>query len=120
MDLHNKHATRLQPPPPIPWSCDRNEPNIYSETRSDNSDGWHGSKVSVIIAGNWPYYRAKLLKYLRQIAVITPYAQVQGACGVAMKSITQQLSLRLLDWWSVASRHGLARTDVPMMWAVRW
>jgi DNA topoisomerase VI subunit B len=28
-----------------------------------------------VIEGNWSSYRAKVLKYLRQIAVITPYAQ---------------------------------------------
>lgn len=40
-----------------------------------NPQGWRGSELSVTILGNWQYYRAKILKYLRQIAVITPYAQ---------------------------------------------
>ena len=26
----------------------------------DNPDGWHGAELSVIIAGNWAYYRAKV------------------------------------------------------------
>ena len=47
---------------------------MASEMR-DNEDQWHGAELSLIIAGNWQYYRAKILKYLRQIAVITPYAQ---------------------------------------------
>ena len=90
----------------------------------DNADQWHGAELSLVIAGHWQYYRAKVmplrmhpavindtdvrpvarqpvasrcrdqqlylalttsadvanstpqvLKYLRQIAVITPYAQ---------------------------------------------
>lgn len=41
----------------------------------DNPDRWHGSALSVTIQGNWQYYRAKIIKYLRQIAVITPYSQ---------------------------------------------
>lgn len=36
---------------------------------------WHGAELSVTILGNWQYYRAKVLRYMRQIAVITPYAQ---------------------------------------------
>lgn len=40
----------------------------------DNPDRWHGSELSVTILGNWQYYRSKIIKYLRQIAVITPYS----------------------------------------------
>ena len=36
---------------------------------------WRGAELSVTIEGNWTKYRAYILKYLRQIAVITPYAQ---------------------------------------------
>ncbi len=63
----------------------RNEPNIYKEQLLPNPQGWFGAEVSVTIAGNWQYYRAKILRYLRQIAVITPYAEVGGVargCGV--------------------------------------
>lgn len=56
----------------------RNEPNIYKEQQLHNPEGWHGAEVSVTIAGNWQYYRAKVLRYLRQIAVITPYAEVRS------------------------------------------
>ncbi|KAI3432870.1 hypothetical protein D9Q98_010453 [Chlorella vulgaris] len=57
----------------------RNQPNVHEQKLLDNSDGWHGAELSVIIAGNWQYYRAKVLKYLQQIAVITPYAQFEFA-----------------------------------------
>lgn len=63
------------PPPPI---C-RNQPNIHKQALLDNPDSWHGTELSVTIAGNWPYYRAKVLKYLQQIAVITPYTQVRAS-----------------------------------------
>ncbi|KAK9809996.1 hypothetical protein WJX72_003097 [[Myrmecia] bisecta] len=53
----------------------KNEPNVHWVKQPDNPDKWHGAELSVIIAGNWQYYRAKIIKYLRQIAVITPYAQ---------------------------------------------
>lgn len=54
----------------------RNEPNIHEEKLLENPERWHGAELSVIIEGNWSYYRAKILKYLQLIAVITPYTQV--------------------------------------------
>ena len=69
-------------PETLPNGCPqyRNQPNVHVSKLLDNPDGWHGAELSLIIAGNWQYYRAKVLKYLQQIAVITPYAQV-GAYG---------------------------------------
>lgn len=53
----------------------RNQPNIHASKLLNNPTRWHGSELSVVIAGHWQYYRAKILKYLQQIAVITPYAR---------------------------------------------
>lgn len=53
----------------------KNEPNVHKEELVPNPDHWHGAEMSITIEGNWQYYRAKVIKYLRQIAVITPYAQ---------------------------------------------
>lgn len=53
----------------------RNQPNVHASKLLDNPDGWHGAELSVVIAGNWQYYRAKVMKYLQQIAVITPYSK---------------------------------------------
>lgn len=55
----------------------KNEPNVHTSKMLENADGWHGAELSVTIAGNWQYYRAKILKYLQQIAVITPYARFE-------------------------------------------
>jgi hypothetical protein len=60
-------------PPPT-----RNEPTVHKCEQLPNNDHWHGSQLSVTIEGNWSTYRSKIIKYLRQIAVITPYAQVTG------------------------------------------
>lgn len=61
----------------LPAACRRNQPNVHEQKLLDNGEGWHGAELSVVIAGNWQYYRAKVFKYLQQIAVITPYAQVR-------------------------------------------
>mmetsp|Transcript_25575 Transcript_25575/g.65865 ORF Transcript_25575/g.65865 Transcript_25575/m.65865 type:complete len:665 (+) Transcript_25575:305-2299(+) len=52
----------------------RNQPDVRLEKHVPNPDNWVGSEVSLIVEGNMKTYRAKILKYLRQIAVITPYA----------------------------------------------
>ena len=73
------HSNALQLPlicstdsPPMP--C-RNEPHVHIHKEESNPLKWHGAELSVTILGNWQYYRAKVLRYMRQIAVITPYAQ---------------------------------------------
>jgi len=53
----------------------KNLPNVHESNELPNEDSWHGAELSVTISGNWQYYRAKVLKYLQQIAVITPYAE---------------------------------------------
>uniref|UniRef100_A0A1D1YNR4 DNA topoisomerase 6 subunit B n=1 Tax=Anthurium amnicola TaxID=1678845 RepID=A0A1D1YNR4_9ARAE len=53
----------------------RNIPHIHLHEKRDNKDQWHGAEIQVIIEGNWTTYRSKILHYMRQMAVITPYAQ---------------------------------------------
>lgn len=60
---------------------------MHSAAKLPNADGWHGACLSLTIEGNWSSYRAKLLKYLRQIAVITPYAQVWQCSVVEFSNI---------------------------------
>ena len=39
----------------------RNEPNVHKVEMRDNQDRWHGAQLSLIIAGHWQYYRAKVV-----------------------------------------------------------
>ncbi|KAL6764853.1 topoisomerase VI B subunit, transducer-domain-containing protein [Haematococcus lacustris] len=55
----------------------KNAPNVHHEELLPNTEAWHGASLSLTIEGNWSTYRAKIIKYLRQIAVITPYAEFQ-------------------------------------------
>eukprot|EP00798_Chlamydomonas_sp_ICE-L_P022158 gene22158-29222_t len=50
----------------------KNEPNVRLEEQLSNDDDWHGAQLSITIEGNWSTYKNKIIKYLRQIAVITP------------------------------------------------
>ena len=64
----------------------KNEPRVLLEEKlphaQEGAGGerageapWHGTEVRVVIEGNWSNYRAKLLRYLKLIAIITPYAE---------------------------------------------
>ncbi|KAG7948009.1 hypothetical protein I3843_14G124200 [Carya illinoinensis] len=53
----------------------RNIPHIHVHEKRDNMNQWHGAEIQIVIEGNWTTYRSKILHYMRQMAVITPYAQ---------------------------------------------
>ena len=51
----------------------RNQPNVHEVKKLPNGGSWQGAQLTLVIAGQWQHYRTRILKYLRQIAVITPY-----------------------------------------------
>ncbi|WMV08019.1 hypothetical protein MTR67_001404 [Solanum verrucosum] len=53
----------------------RNVPHIHIHEKGENKERWHGAEIQIVIEGNWTTYRSKILHYMRQMAVITPYAQ---------------------------------------------
>ncbi|THU59228.1 hypothetical protein C4D60_Mb03t22750 [Musa balbisiana] len=53
----------------------QNIPHVHLHEKRENKDKWHGAEIQIIIEGNWTTYRSKILHYMRQMAVITPYAQ---------------------------------------------
>ncbi|XP_042396148.1 DNA topoisomerase 6 subunit B-like isoform X1 [Zingiber officinale] len=53
----------------------RNIPHVHLHEKRENKDKWHGAEIQIIIEGNWTTYRSKIIHYMRQMAVITPYAQ---------------------------------------------
>ncbi|KAG5629963.1 hypothetical protein H5410_001680 [Solanum commersonii] len=53
----------------------KNVPHIHIHEKRENKERWHGAEIQIVIEGNWTTYRSKILHYMRQMAVITPYAQ---------------------------------------------
>jgi len=53
----------------------KNEPRILKNDKLPNSSEWHGTEMVLTIEGSWSKYGARVLKYLRQMAIITPYAE---------------------------------------------
>ncbi|KAG0600568.1 hypothetical protein M758_11G044100 [Ceratodon purpureus] len=52
-----------------------NIPNIHIHEKRPNPEGWRGAELQVTIEGNWTTYRSKIINYMRQMGVITPYAE---------------------------------------------
>ena len=48
---------------------------MHGVQKEPNPEAWRGTELSLTIEGAWSTYRSYILRYLRQIAVITPYAQ---------------------------------------------
>nr|KAJ0227801.1 hypothetical protein LSAT_V11C100048390 [Lactuca sativa] len=53
----------------------RNTPHIHLHEKIGGMENWHGAEIKVVIEGNWTAYGSKILEYMRQMAVITPYAE---------------------------------------------
>lgn len=53
----------------------RNIPHVHVHNKKENKEKWHGAEIQIVIEGNWTTYRSKILHYMRQMAVITPYAE---------------------------------------------
>uniref|UniRef100_A0A7S3JTY5 DNA topoisomerase VI subunit B transducer domain-containing protein n=1 Tax=Aureoumbra lagunensis TaxID=44058 RepID=A0A7S3JTY5_9STRA len=54
----------------------RNEPKILEQTQISNKEKWRGTQVTVVVGGAWSAYKARIITYLQQLAIITPYAQI--------------------------------------------
>ncbi|XP_010257406.1 PREDICTED: DNA topoisomerase 6 subunit B isoform X3 [Nelumbo nucifera] len=74
----------------------RNIPHIHLHEKRDNKEKWHGAEIQVVIEGNWTTYRSKILHYMRQMAVITPYAQFlfKYVSDAADKNVTIRFARR--------------------------
>ena len=53
----------------------KNEPRVKLHEQVPNEEGWRGTEISLLVGGNWSTYRSYIVRYLRQMAVITPYAR---------------------------------------------
>lgn len=55
-----------------------NEPKIIEHSKHPNHDEkWIGTEFKVAIGGNWTTYKSRIVQYLQQLAIITPYACLQ-------------------------------------------
>ncbi|KAF3325917.1 DNA topoisomerase 6 subunit B [Carex littledalei] len=74
----------------------KNIPHVHLHEKRENKDRWHGAEIHVIIEGNWTTHRSKVLQYMRQMAVITPYAEflVKFISDTSEKNMTIRFARR--------------------------
>ncbi|KAL7113353.1 hypothetical protein ACP275_04G056200 [Erythranthe tilingii] len=74
----------------------KNIPHIHVHEKRKNEAGWHGAEIQIVIEGNWTTYRSKILHYMRQMAVITPYSQFlfKFLSGSPDKNVTVRFARR--------------------------
>ena len=57
----------------------------------ENTAGMRGSELSLLVGGAWSSYRSYIVRYLRQMAVITPYARFRLSVSTKADRGTLQL-----------------------------
>ncbi|ETV82551.1 DNA topoisomerase VI, B subunit, variant [Aphanomyces astaci] len=55
----------------------KNEPNVLEHYKSRNIEEMTGTELTVTVGGNWTTYRSRIVHYFQQLAIITPYAQLE-------------------------------------------
>ena len=55
----------------------KNRPRVIEHTKKSNTQGWIGTEFEVLIGGNWTTYKSRIVQYLLQLAIITPYASLE-------------------------------------------
>jgi DNA topoisomerase VI B subunit len=55
----------------------KNRPRIIEHTQKRNVEHWIGTEMQVLVAGNWTTYKSRVVQYLQQLAIITPYARLE-------------------------------------------
>lgn len=70
-----------------------NVPTVLKHEQRTNHEHRRGSTVSVTIEGNWTTYRAKIVQYMRQMAVITPYAKFHLKFDASSNDDTRDLEM---------------------------
>eukprot|EP00934_Nitzschia_sp_Nitz4_P006060 Nitzschia sp. Nitz4//scaffold37_size175936//99697//101676//NITZ4_002051-RA/size175936-processed-gene-0.226-mRNA-1//-1//CDS//3329549803//6050//frame0 len=55
----------------------KNEPKIIEHKKHNNAiKKWVGTELKILIAGNFTTYKARIVQYLRELAIVTPYAEI--------------------------------------------
>ena len=69
----------------------KNEPRVRLHEQMENTAGMRGSELSLLVGGAWSSYRSYIVRYLRQMAVITPYARFRLSVSTKADRGTLQL-----------------------------
>jgi len=84
---------------PVNWvelkiDIEQNQPIILAEGLKEN-EGWKGTLIRFGFQGNYSYAKPKILEYLRQTAVICPYATIRFTEPTGEEHMWERVSKRL-------------------------
>ena len=54
----------------------RNRPIVLTRAEFPNPGRWHGTRVSVVVEGDWPRARSRIHTYIQRTAIAAPYANI--------------------------------------------
>ncbi len=54
----------------------KNEPNVRMRGSWTKVGAWHGTRVSVLMLGDWKRGKSRTLEYIKRTAIIAPYADI--------------------------------------------
>ncbi len=60
----------------IKIDIEHNRPIVLTRAEFPNPSGWHGTRVSVVIEGDWPRARQRVYTYIQRTAIAAPYANI--------------------------------------------
>jgi len=60
----------------IKIDIEHNRPIVLTRAEYPNPSGWHGTRVSVVVEGDWPRARSRIHTYVQRTAIAAPYANI--------------------------------------------
>ncbi len=54
----------------------KNEPRIVEKGQWRKKGRWHGTRVTIVLEGDWPRAKSRIIEYIKRTAVIAPYAEI--------------------------------------------
>jgi len=55
---------------------EKNEPRIVERGQWRKRSGWHGTRVTITLEGDWSRAKSRILEYIKRTAIIAPYAEI--------------------------------------------
>ena len=99
IEVRSAHSTEASRAPSYVSRCIldidiyRNEPAVKLHEKVANLQQWRGTRIDVVVEGNWSTYKTHIMTYFQQLAIITPYAQMdftfRALSNAAREVVTQ-------------------------------
>lgn len=99
IEVRSAHSTEASRAPSYVSRCIldidiyRNEPAVKLHEKVANPQQWRGTRIDVVVEGNWSTYKTHIMTYFQQLAIITPYAQMdftfRALSNAAREVVTQ-------------------------------